>query len=139
MTTTILHASCVAVGQRAVLILGPSGSGKSAFALMLMAMGAVLVADDRTDILLHNGVLVARCPAALRGMIEARGLGILNAPCLAEAVVTLVVDLATEETDRLPPRRSVQFFGVACDLVHRSHHDHFPAAVLCYLQHGRRA
>ena len=41
----LLHASCVAVAGRAVLITGPSGSGKSSLALTLLAHGAALVAD----------------------------------------------------------------------------------------------
>ena len=45
---TIVHASCVARDGRAVLIRGASGSGKSGLALQLMALGAGLVADDRT-------------------------------------------------------------------------------------------
>lgn len=139
MTTATLHASCVAVGRRGVVILGPSGSGKSGLALSLMALGAVLVADDRTDLCLRDGAVVARCPAPLRGMIEARGVGLLNAPTLDEAEVVLVIDLATPETDRLPPRRSISLLGVACDLVLGSPLAHFPAAVLCYLTHGRRA
>lgn len=139
MTTTIVHASCVAVEQRAVLILGPSGSGKSGLALRLMAYGAALVADDRTELHLRDGVLVARSPSALRGMIEARGVGVLNAPVQDEAAVVLAVDLATPETDRLPQRHTVQFLGVRCDLVLGSRSDHFPAAVLCYLKHGRLA
>ena len=139
MTTAILHASCVAAGLRAVVILGPSGSGKSGLALRLIGMGARLVADDRTELFLREGVLMARCPTGLQGMIEARGLGILNAPTVAEAAVVLAVDLATPETDRLPPRRSVQFLGMTCDLVLGSRHDHFPAAVMCYVANGRTA
>lgn len=139
MNRTTLHASCVAVDHRAVLILGPSGSGKSSLALRLMACGATLVADDRTDLFLRDGKVMARCPEQLRGMIEARGLGILHAPTQSEAAVALVVDLSSTETDRLPPRRSAFFLGVALDLVLGSPHDHFPAAVLCYLRHGRLA
>lgn len=60
---TILHASCVALDGRGLLILGPSGSGKSALALELMALGADLVADDRTEIEGQGPDLVA---AALR-------------------------------------------------------------------------
>ena len=139
MTATTLHASCVAVDDRAVLILGPSGSGKSSLALRLIACGATLVADDWTDLFLRDGRLMARCPDPLQGMIEARGLGILKASTLTEAEVALVVDLSKIESERLPPSRSVEFLGVTCDLVHGSPHDHFPAGVLCYLKHGRQA
>ena len=139
MISAVLHATCVAVDGRAVLILGPSGSGKSGLALQLMAWGAVLVADDRTEVLRRDGLLVARCPPELSGRIEARGIGILRAPVLAEAMIALVVDLGTPETDRLPPRHSVTLLGVVCDLVLGSQSDHFPASVLCYLQHGRQA
>lgn len=138
MICTTLHASSVAVSGRAGVILGPSGSGKSSLALQLMAWGAVLVADDRTELFLRDGVLMARCPFKLHGLIEARGVGILNAAFQPEAAVALVIDLSYSETDRLPPRRQVTLLGVPCDLVHVSHSDHFPAAVLCYLQYGRQ-
>jgi HPr kinase/phosphorylase len=134
-----VHASCVAVAGRGVLILGPSGAGKSALALRLMALGADLVADDRTLIAVSDDRLIARCPPVLAGLIEARGVGLLNSPALDQATVDLVVDLAQRETDRLPPRRRVTQLGIACDLVLGSQSDHFPASVLCYLRHGRRA
>ncbi len=64
------HASCVAYGGRGVLILGASGRGKSALALRLMALGAVLVADDRTDLCREGDSVMARAPDAIKGMIE---------------------------------------------------------------------
>ena len=137
--TTLIHASCVAIDGRAVLITGPSGSGKSGLALRLMACGAALVADDQTELFLDDRRLMARAPDALRGMIEARGVGLLRAPALDEAEVALTVDLATPETERLPPRRTARFLGIECDLVLGTAHDHFPAAVLCYLRDGRVA
>ena len=36
-----VHGSCAALDGRAILILGPSGSGKSALALALMSLGAL--------------------------------------------------------------------------------------------------
>ena len=81
----VIHASCVALGRSAVLLVGPSGSGKSALALELMALGAELVADDRTVLSLHDTGLIASCPASIRGRIDARGVGLLAADTVARA------------------------------------------------------
>lgn len=137
--TVILHASAVAWQGRAALILGPSGSGKSALALELMALGAVLVADDRVRVTEQGGRLVAASPEAIFGRIEARGLGILNAEAAARAELVLVVDLSATETDRLPPWREFRLLERPLPLVHRVESRHFPAAILQYLKAGRNA
>jgi len=136
---TTLHASCVALQDKGLLILGPSGSGKSALALQLMALGAVLVADDYTDLVRCDDRVIARCPAALRGLIEARGIGILRADTVAQAPVALVADLGRHESERLPPRRQFALLGLAFDLVLAQDGDHFPAALLQVLRTGRQA
>lgn len=144
----VIHASCVAVDGRGLLILGPSGAGKSALALQLMALGADLVADDRVEISVSPEVsddsptqarLLARSPAPLAGLIEARGVGILQAPFLNQAEITLVVDLSQPETDRLPPRRHATLLGVQLPLVLKGTDLHFHASVLCYLKGARHA
>lgn len=136
----ILHATTVALGEdRGLLILGPSGSGKSGLALQLIALGAQLVADDRTTVHDEGGALIATCPPALRGRIEARTVGILNAPHLPRARLILAVDLGQTETERLPPRRSVTITTTPLDLVLGSASSHLPSALLCYLLHGRGA
>ncbi|HOZ31507.1 MAG TPA: HPr kinase/phosphatase C-terminal domain-containing protein [Tabrizicola sp.] len=134
-----LHASTVAVNGRGLLILGPSGAGKSALALQLIALGALLVADDRTDLTAQSGRLTARCPAPIKGLIEARGLGLLRAPPLDEAEIALVADLSQTEYQRLPPRRRITILGCEVDLVLQAQNDHFPAALMLYLRHGRQA
>lgn len=139
MTETLtLHATCVAVEGRGCLITGPSGSGKSALALQMMALGAQLVADDRVILTLQNSALWATCPAPLRGMIEARGLGLLNADPLDSAAIALAVDLSQSEPDRLPPQREVVYLGRTVALVLGSDRPHFPAALMLYLRSGRR-
>ncbi len=134
---TIVHASCVALDRRAVLLRGASGSGKSALALQLMALGAVLVADDRVILGLRDGAVAAWCPAPIRGRIEARGVGLLAAETAARAIVHLVVDLDRQETDRLPPRRETTLLGQRIPLLHAVRSAHFPAAILQYLKGGR--
>lgn len=135
----ILHASCVALGGRGLLILGPAGAGKSGLALMLMALGCDLVADDRTILRRRGAALVASCPETIRGRIEARGLGILAARPVEEAELVLAADLSVPETERLPPRRGLTLLGCEIALVHSVGNAHFPAALLQYLKGGRGA
>nr|WP_277604914.1 HPr kinase/phosphatase C-terminal domain-containing protein [Fertoeibacter niger] len=134
-----MHAGCVAMEGRGLLILGPSGSGKSALALQLMVLGAGLVSDDHTDVTREAGGLTARCPAALAGMIEARGLGILHAPVVSSARLVLAVDLGVSETERLPPFRHVDVLGLELPLVRAQQGSHFHAALLHYLRFGRHS
>jgi HPr kinase/phosphorylase len=135
----IVHASCVAVDGRGLLILGQSGSGKSALALQLLSLGASLVADDRTALGVEAGRLIARAPPAIAGLIEARGVGILRAPTVTEAAVALVADLDRIEGDRLPPARRITILGCEVDLVLQAQYAHFPDALMLFLRHGRQA
>jgi len=133
-----LHATCVAIDGRGLLITGPSGAGKSTLALALMAHGARLVADDRVTLSTRDTALVATCPPPLRGMIEARGLGLLHADALPETVVTVAIDLSRTEDSRLPPRRDVTYLGRTVALVLGQSSPHFPAALLHYVRAGRK-
>ncbi|WP_212523721.1 HPr kinase/phosphatase C-terminal domain-containing protein [Actibacterium sp. MT2.3-13A] len=136
---SILHASCVALSGRGVLILGASGAGKSALALELMARGAALVADDRTCLRAGPGGLVASAPASIAGLIEARGVGILRADAVPQAEVVLAVDLDRVEAERLPPPREIRLLDRKVSLLHKVENAHFPAAILQYLKRGRSA
>jgi HPr kinase/phosphorylase len=110
-----VHASAVKVGERAVLIRGPSGSGKSRLAFDLILAGrsgllppAVLVADDRVRLDTAGGELLVSAVPELVGLIEIRGLGIRRCDFVAEAVVALVVDLAAPDAERLPPPEALE-------------------------------
>ena len=111
-----VHATSVALktGTRwyAVLLRGPSGSGKSDLALRLIDDGARLIADDQTHLAKKGHALIASPPRALAGMIEVRGLGIVTLPrgrLMAAAPLALLVDLVpTKEVERMPePAREV--------------------------------
>ena len=94
-----LHASCVAIEGRAVLLTGVSGSGKSDLALRLIDRGATLVGDDGIVVEARDGRLHARAGPNIAGQIEVRGLGILTAPAIADAPLALAIAL-----DRPVPR-----------------------------------
>lgn len=113
-----IHATCVDIGGAGVLLLGPSASGKSDLALRLMDGGARLVADDRADLALEDGRLVASAPKDIAGRIEVRGLGILEFDALEKTPVALAVDLVPpDEVERVPEPATVDFLGVAVPLV----------------------
>jgi HPr kinase/phosphorylase len=135
--SVVLHATTVAWEGRAVLIQGPSGAGKSALGLELMAWGCALVADDRTELRRRDGALWARCPPAIRGLIEARGVGLLRAEAVGEARVEVVADLGQAEAERLPPWREVTVLGVALPILWRPLNGPLAAPILQYLKSGR--
>jgi serine kinase of HPr protein (carbohydrate metabolism regulator) len=104
-----VHASAVKVGDGAVLIRGPSGSGKSRLAFDLILAGragqippAILVGDDRVRLAATGGELWVRPSAELAGLIEIRGLGIRGCDHVGEARIRLLVDLAAKDAARLP-------------------------------------
>lgn len=132
----ILHATTVAYEGCAVLILGPSGSGKSGLALELISKGAQLVSDDRTVLTVRNGALQASAPPTIAGLIEARGIGFLKLPQAGPTSITLVVDLADTETARLPHTRTRPFMGHDVRCLARVDGPHFAAAILLCLAHG---
>lgn len=134
-----LHATTVALNGNAALIRGKSGSGKSGLALNLMAFGAELVADDRTKLWVEGDLLLADTPDAIRGQIEARGIGILNAPYAGATAVALIVDLDRDVTDRLPMLVKEKILGMSVPVIGKVSAPHFNSAILTYLKYGRIA
>jgi serine kinase of HPr protein (carbohydrate metabolism regulator) len=119
-----VHASAVLVGARAVLIRGPAGSGKSQLALALIQAAqsgllgfARLIGDDRIVLAAAHGRLLARPAPALAGLIEVRGLGIRRLDHEGAAVVGLVVDLASQESKRLPDSPEATIEGIILPLI----------------------
>ncbi|MBY6057713.1 serine kinase [Leisingera daeponensis] len=132
----ILHASCVALEGRGLLITGVSGQGKSALALQLMAFGAQLVADDRVLLQLLHGQVVASAPEPIRGLIEARFMGLLRAQIRSPVPVAALVDLDEAETERLPVRHTTRLLDQEVALVKRVDGAHFAPALMQYLRCG---
>lgn len=110
-----VHASAVLAGPRAVLIRGPSGSGKSRLAFDLILAGrasllpkVTLIGDDRVHLSERDGVLRVAPVTELAGMIEIRGLGIRRCDHIQEAEVGVVVDLAAPDAARLPDPQALK-------------------------------
>jgi HPr kinase/phosphorylase len=116
--SSTLHASCVAIDRRGVLLTGASGSGKSDLALRLIDRGAVLVGDDGVVVSARGGLLFAAPGPNIAGRIEARGIGILAMPHRTDVPLALVVALDQPE-ERMPdaplPTRMIE--GVALPLL----------------------
>lgn len=99
---TIFHGSAVAIGGNGVLLLGPSGSGKSDLALRLIDRGAKLICDDALHIEHSNGLPLLSCAPNIAGKIEIRGIGICPVDFVPSAPLRLIVQL-TQDMERMPP------------------------------------
>jgi len=139
MSSNTLHASCVDFEGRGVLILGSAGSGKSGLTLQLMAFGAALVADDRVELCQENGHLIAKAPATIKGLVEARGVGILQATTVPQTRLALVVNMDAEEEARLPECHWYEICDCKLPCLHRVDAAYFPAAVFQMLRGGRKS
>lgn len=121
------HASLIALredtGWRGVLVRGASGSGKSTLALEALAAGGRLVADDRVIVWRSGGSVYGRAPAALSGLLEVRGVGVLGrADTLRFAAISLVLDLDAS-AERLPDPQTLILEGIAVPRLSLRPHD----------------
>jgi len=114
----LVHATAIAVDGDAVLLRGPSGAGKSDLALRLIEAGARLLADDQALLRRVDNHIIVRAPAAIAGLIEVRGIGILRVDSLEEAPLALLVDLVpSAQLERIPANRFEMVLGLAVPLV----------------------
>lgn len=127
-----MHGTAIAWLGKGVLLLGPSGSGKSDLAVRLLDAGAMLVADDLVRLESSDGRLVARAPGN-PGLIELRGQGIFRQPALGEVGIDLVIRLAprTDSAERLPPPERCELAGITLPVFHL---DPFTASALARLR-----
>ena len=119
------------------MIIGRSGAGKSTLCLSLIALGAALIADDRTHIDVRDSGLWASRPKTLPALIEVRGVGLLNAPLQDAAPIELVIDLDHTETERLPPLRQFTRMGCAVPLLRKVEGIDFAGAIALMMRKGR--
>ena len=109
----LVHGTAVRFEGKGLLIKGPSGSGKSDLALRLIDKGAVLVRDDQQLIRQTDKGLEMATPERLQGLLEVRGVGIVQVPyevtCQMEMIVTLK---ERKDIDRLPNTQFDKYFGI---------------------------
>jgi serine kinase of HPr protein (carbohydrate metabolism regulator) len=117
-----VHATCLAVDGKGVLLRGPAGSGKSDLTLRLIDEGAVLISDDLVAIeaSADKNQLHASYPETARkdlvGLIEVRGIGFMRVPHRDWVRIMLVIDLS-DEVDRLPEPKTETIQGVAIEAL----------------------
>lgn len=110
MTDEIIHATAVAVSGHGVLLVGPSGSGKSDLAVRLIDRGAKLVSDDAVVVSSHDSIAMLSAPANIEGRVEIRGVGICKTDAVSLAPLRLVVELV-DEVERMPPKNITMIVG----------------------------
>ncbi len=135
-----VHGSCVELCGRGALVIGKSGAGKSSLAIELISLGASLVGDDQVVLSENDGIVVARSlsrrSGSKPGAIEARQIGILEAPTCERVALMVVIDLDRPESSRLPGARVILLGETPVPLLHGQGVNGLGPAVALILRSG---
>jgi serine kinase of HPr protein (carbohydrate metabolism regulator) len=110
------QSTAVAIGNRAVLIEGAPGTGKSSLALALIDRGAVLIGDDSLMLEAAQHRLLAHPHPRTRGLLEVRNLGLLQFAVCERVPVALVLTLAADAPRHVEEAGRMAIAGV--DIPH---------------------
>lgn len=114
----LVHATAVAIDGKAVLLRGPPGVGKSDLGLRLIDAGAHLVSDDQCELRRDGDRVLVRAPAAILGLVEVRGVGIVRMAPRSDVPLALIADLvAPGAVERLPQPRREPILGLDLSVV----------------------
>ncbi len=85
------------------MIEGEPGSGKSSLTLALIDRGAQLIGDDGVTLQREGDAIVARPPPNIAGLLEVRGVGLVELPLAPPTPLALILQL-DGAGERLPER-----------------------------------
>lgn len=114
----LVHASAISLKGRGVLLLGPSGSGKSSLARHMMERGWGLVGDDQIHIIKSAGGLYLVGDSRLKGRLEIRGVGLISVIAAPPVRFNLAVQLcAFGAEQRYAPERTIALLGQRIPII----------------------
>ena len=120
----LVNGTAVAWRGQGILILGPTGSGKSDLTLRLIDSGATLIADDVVELKRAGDQALLSFPpegpADLKGKMEIKGLGIMSVPVAPpEVPLVLVVEARPPaEVELIPESLESEWLGLAVATIH---------------------
>lgn len=110
-----IHGTAVAYRESGLLILGPSGSGKSSLAAQIVTLGGALVSDDLVVLSTDGGRLVAAPPDGRVPCLELRGLFPVTPQLVSQIALKAVLRIAPSAA-RMPPEERFAALGLTVPL-----------------------
>jgi HPr kinase/phosphorylase len=117
MVTKIVHGTAIALEDKGVLLIGPSGSGKSDLALRLIDSGATLISDDQIICERRNDEIFLFPHKKINGLIEVRGVGIIKVPYIENVKLKMIVQLINEQPERIPVKEEKNFLNLKIKFI----------------------